>query len=91
MLIAHKSKSSSLECKEFELIQAKADLKEAKEMECACKALLADSFKKIALLSDKRYFTCLQIIFVQHLINQGPSAGRAQSNEGSINFKFEHH
>ena len=49
------SLSSSLECKEFELIQATASLKEVKVMEY--KANLADSEKTISMLSDKRYFT----------------------------------
>ena len=51
------SLSSSLECKEFELIQATASLKEVQAMEPEYKAKLADSEKTIAMLSDKRYFT----------------------------------
>merc|ERR1712106_265481 len=48
------SLSSSLECKEFELIQATASLKEVKAMEPEYKANLADSQKTISMLSDKR-------------------------------------
>merc|ERR1711892_807582 len=50
------SLSSSLECKEFELMQAKASLKEARDMESEYKAKLADSSMNIGLLTDKRLF-----------------------------------
>merc|ERR1712106_9869 len=48
------SLSSSLECKEFELIQATASLKDVQAMEPEYKAKLADSEETIAMLSDKR-------------------------------------
>merc|ERR1712106_210650 len=48
------SLSSSLECKEFELIQATASLKDVQALEPEYKAKLADSEKTIAMLSDKR-------------------------------------
>ena len=51
------SLSSSLECKEFELMQATASLKEVQAMEPEYKAKLVDSEKTISMLSDKRYFT----------------------------------